>query len=338
MTERDSTVKHNLSATAHYASVLALILTCVTPGQSQPIAAIPDGYASQNGGTTGGGKTAPVTVTTASAFRSAVEDNEPAVVVVQGKLKVGDVRIGSNKTVIGADRGSGLYGGCVGVRGANCIFQNLIIGPSGSDAMELSGAKNVFIHKCEFVDGADGSLDIVRESDYVTVSWCKFYYVNQKSHRNTLMIGNRDDRTSDAGKLHVTVHHTWFSNKCNSRQPRVRYGHVHLYNNYYNNTGNAYCVGIGVHSRIRLENSHFDSINNPWNDMGGMKKDGQLGWKGIKFEKCSQPDFAPNKFPVFEPPYSFVMDKVEDVKRLLMDPVYGAGNRLIRHKGPSDSK
>ena len=323
-------MKQNILGTAGSTFALAVIMIAAVASYGQPVTpvAIPDGYATQNGGTTGGGSATPVIVTTASAFKAVAENDDPAVIFVQGKLNVGTVSIVSNKTIIGVDKNSGLYGGIVRVRGTNDIFQNLVIGPSNSDAMELSGAKNVFIHKCEFVDGADGSLDIVRESDYVTVSWCKFYYVNQTSHRNTLMIGNSDKRTSDAGKLHVTIHHTWFSDKCNSRQPRVRFGHVHLYNNYYSNTGNAYCVGMGIHSRIRLENTHFDNINHPWKDMAGMKNDGQLGWEDLKFDNCSQPTFAPNKFPVFDLSYSFTKDKVDDVKSLVTDRSYGAGNCL----------
>jgi pectate lyase len=295
-----------------------------------PPVAVPDGYATQNGGTTGGSSATPVTVTTASAFKSATKNNDPAVIIVQGKLDVGDVKIGSNKTIIGADTNSGLFGGCIGVRGSNYIFQNLIIGPSKTDAMELSGAKNVFIHKCEFVDGADGSLDIVRATDFVTVSWCKFYYVNQTTHRNTILIGNRDDATGDAGKLHVTIHHAWFAEKCNERLPRVRFGQVHLYNNYYGTAENNYCVGIGIHSRIRLEHSLFENITTPWKDYKGMENDGQIGWENLKFENCSAPTFAPNKFPVFELPYPFTKDKVENVKSFVTDPVSGAGNRLTR--------
>ena len=268
-------MKQNLLGTAGSTFALAVIMIAAVASYGQPVTpvAIPDGYATQNGGTTGGGSATPVIVTTASAFKAVAENDDPAVIFVQGKLNVGTVSIVSNKTIIGVDKNSGLYGGIVRVRGTNDIFQNLVIGPSNSDAMELSGAKNVFIHKCEFVDGADGSLDIVRESDYVTVSWCKFYYVNQTSHRNALMIGNSDKRTSDAGKLHVTIHH-------------------------------------------------------PWKDMAGMKNDGQLGWEDLKFDNCSQPTFAPNKFPVFDLPYSFTKDKVDDVKSLVTDRSYGAGNCL----------
>ena len=278
----------------------------------------PSGYAAMNGGTTGGGNATPDTVTTADDFKAVATQDTPAVIVVQGKLNVGEVNIGSNKTIIGADTESGLYGGVIKVKGRNDIFQNLIIGPSGDgdDGMELSGATNIYITKCEFYDGADGNLDIVRQSDYVTVSWCKFYYVNQTTHKNTLMIGNRDDATADRGKLHVTLHHNWFAEKCNSRMPRVRFGHVHIYNNYYNSVGNNYCIGIGVECNIRLENTLFDNINDPWADYGG-RDNGKLGWSGLKFVNCTQPTFMPNTYPVFDVPYPYTLDSVDHVEAIV---------------------
>jgi pectate lyase len=77
---------------------------------------VPDGYATQNGGMTGGGSATPKTVTTAAAFESATKNDDPAVIIVQGKLNVGSVKIGSNKTIIGADVNSGLHGGTIRVR------------------------------------------------------------------------------------------------------------------------------------------------------------------------------------------------------------------------------
>lgn len=323
-------MKYRLIGTAMNLFVLMFVLACSVEGHGHPPVAIPDGYATNDGGTTGGGNTAPITVTTVSAFKSAVDNNEPAVIIVKGKLKIGNVNIGSNKTVIGADPNSGFYGGGLSIQGTNYILQNLSIGPTNSKAIVLSGAKNVFIHKCEFVDCADGSLDILDKSDYVTVSWCKFYHVKQTSHRNIILIGIHDKNTYNTGKFHVTIHHTWFAHKCHSRQPRVRFGQVHLYNNYCNNSGNEYCIGIGVNSRIRLENSLFESINKAWTDLGGIGNVGQFGWKEIKFTNAKQPTDVPNKFPVFDPPYDFTLDKVDDVKSLVTDKTYGAGNCLSR--------
>ena len=294
---------------------------CVPLIQAQTIAS-PDGYA-QFQGTTGGGNATPVVVFTASEFRSAVSGSSPAVVIVSGRLNVGTVSIGSNKTIVGANSTSGLYGGVIRLGGSNYIIQNLIIGPNpDNDAMEVTGATKAFIHKCEFFDGGDGNLDIVRGSDYVTVSWCKFYYIDQTNHKLSVLIGNGDDVTTDEGKLHVTMHHNWFAEGCRSRMPRVRYGYVHIFNNYYSCTDNNYCIGTGYKSHIRLESSYFDNIKDPW-ETDQLNNEAQMGWDNLIFVGCSQPTYISNSYPVFDPPYSFEPDPVEDVKNMIR---MGAGN------------
>jgi len=281
-----------------------------------------DGYAGVKG-TTGGGTASPVVVSTVQEFMSAaVGNNDPAVVIVNGRLNVGTVSIGSNKTIAGINENAGLYGGTIQVRGTNCIFQNLTIGPGDADVMELSGATNVFITKCAFHDAGDEILSIVRESDYVTVSWCKFYFDNSHSHAFGHLIGNRDDRTSDRGKLHVTMHHNWYAHGIAGRQPRVRYGHVHIYNNYYNSVGSGYCIGVGYECHLRLENIYFDGVSAPWADYGGVEN-GEIGWNGLKFVGCNQPSFVKNSFPVYNLPYHYIADPVDSVKHAVLA---GAGN------------
>ncbi|MDI4632101.1 hypothetical protein J7U46_03480 [Pelomonas sp. V22] len=73
----------------------------------------------------------------------------------------------------------------------------------------------------------DGGLDIVRGSDYVTVSNSYF----SKHHKLTL-VGNGDSGRawSDAGRLHVTLTGNWWDST-GSRLPLVRFGQLHLYNN-----------------------------------------------------------------------------------------------------------
>jgi pectate lyase len=174
----------------------AMLLGAVATSIAQTIA-VPDGYATQNGGTTGGGNASPVTVSTASAFQSAVSGSTPAVVVVNGRLNVGNVTIGSNKTVVGANNSSGLYGGTIRLTGTNYIIQNLTIGPASGDTFEISGARNVFITKCEFYGSTDELCSIVRAADFVTVSWSKFHFPNSDSHSFAHLIGNADDATGD---------------------------------------------------------------------------------------------------------------------------------------------
>ena len=76
-------------------SAIIMILITTSLMMAQDIA-VPDGYASYSG-TTGGGSATPITVSTASEFNSAVNNNNPAVIIVEGRLNVGDVSIGSNK-------------------------------------------------------------------------------------------------------------------------------------------------------------------------------------------------------------------------------------------------
>jgi pectate lyase len=313
--------KYSVSVTNLFGTTNSIFATLTVSTNSSAVA-IPDGYATQNGGTTGGGNATPLIVSTAAAFQSAVNNNTPAVIIVNGILTVGTVSIGSNKTIMGANTNSGLTGGTIRVQGSNYIFQNLTIGPASGDTFEISGARNVFVTKCEFYGSTDELCSIVRAADFVTVSWSKFHFPNSDSHSFAHLIGNGDDVFTDRDKLHVTLHHNWYTEGVEGRMPRVRFGHVHIYNNFFNSVGNGYCIGIGVECNIRVENSHFESINNAWADYGGTSN-GELGWSGLKFVNCSQPTFMPNTFPVFTPPYPYSMDPVDNVKALVMA---GAGN------------
>ncbi|MFC2137800.1 T9SS type A sorting domain-containing protein [Bacteroidota bacterium] len=298
------------------------ILLCISLSCAQTIA-VPDGYAGYSG-TIGGGNATPDTVSTASDFKSAVTNDNPAIIVVDGRIDIGgDVSIGSNKTIVGANSSSGLYGGTIKIQETNNIIQNLSFGPSDADVMEASGATNIYVTQCEFYDSQDELFSIVREADYVTVSWCKFYFDNPTSHSFAHLIGNSDDRTSDRGKLHVTMHHNWYAHDIVERMPRVRFGNVHIYNNYYNSEGNGYCIGTGVECHIRLENSYFDNVNQLWKDWDGVSSGGEIGWHNLKLVDCTVPTYFTNSYPVYSLPYNYVLDPVDSVKSFVKA---GAGN------------
>ena len=238
-------------------------------------------------GTTGGSGNA-VTVTTAAAFRTAAQSGTSQVITVSGNLNLGSsaVSINSNKTIIGANSSSGVIG-CLSVSNkTNVIIQNLnISNPSGAgtgDGLEIS--------KCAFNNCADGALDIVRASDNVTVSWCRFNYSSQTSHNFVNLIGNGDDVTTDRGKLHVTMHHNWYDAGCQERMPRVRFGRVHCYNNYYAASGANYCVGVGNESQIKVENCYFLNQSNAWKNYSTSSAQGKINWNsGNVFSGTSIP-------------------------------------------------
>ncbi len=154
---------------------------------------------------------------------------------------------------------------------------------------------------------SDGALDIVRASDNVTVSWCRFGYTGQTAHNFANLIGNGDDVTTDRGKLHVTMHHNWYDAGCLERMPRVRFGQVHCYNNYYAASGANYCVGVGNESQIKVENCYFLNQSNAWKNYSSSGAQGRINWNsGNVFSGTSIPTWAPNS-SVFGVPYSYSM-------------------------------
>lgn len=216
----------------------------------------PLGYAAVEGQTTGGqgGKT--ITVATAEEFRAAAGLTEPLNIRVSSMLDLGDqtVRIVSNKTVLGLGNNAGFIGHIYLQGVSNIIIRNLTFkNPKGvgqGDGLSTHSTHHLWVDHCDFGDCADGQFDITHGSDFITVSWCKFSYTDKNnSHRLSMLIGNRDNLAAeDAGKLHVTLHHNWIGNLVQDRAPRVRFGEVHIFNNYYAAEGNNTCIGLGISS------------------------------------------------------------------------------------------
>lgn len=120
------------------------------------------------------------------------------------------------------------------------------------DLISINGGKRVWIDHCTFNDGDrpdklfppnfpfpqnqveqkiqhhDGLVDITNGADLVTLSYNHF-----QDHDKTSLIGGSDSKGDlDSGKLNVTYHDNWFDNS-GQRLPRVRFGKVHSYNNYF---------------------------------------------------------------------------------------------------------
>lgn len=249
----------------------------VVPVQTELVA---DGYASLNGGTTGGKGGDTVTVSTYADFKAAVQAKEAKVVVVKGTIRTTDgdgygLKIASNKTIMGKDSSATIYGG-ISISGVkNVIVYNININgtypnPGPSDGIDISnGTTNVWIHHVNIWNAEDGNLDIKGQANYITVSYVKFWYTDKNHpHRLNGLIGSgAANHPEDFGYLKVTYHHCWFSTLVNERMPRVMYGIAHVYNNYYNAPGNLYCVGVGSYASAYIENNYFKDVNNPINFM-----------------------------------------------------------------------
>lgn len=276
--------------------------------------------------TTGGEGGTTKVVDNAKDFKELVETEDvPYVLQVSGSIDLGSVggtaSIQSNKTIAGEDPNATIMGQLGFKNGSsNIIIERLNITNPGlygeGDGINLKEDINdVFITKCTLYDCEDGCLDITRRSDRITVSWCKFYFTAPHSDQSRVsLIGSSDNAADDLGKLHITLHHNWFGPLCWQRMPSVRYGRVHIYNNYYNCPGNLYGIRSRVQAECLIEDNYFDSINDPYyiyvHDPNEIT--GKIRASGNVFDNCSgQVDEGDDD--VFVPQYSYTLDNVLDV-------------------------
>jgi pectate lyase len=285
--------------------------------------------------TTGGEGGTTVTVGNAAHFKGLVETAEvPYVVQVSGTIDLGSVggrvSIRSNKTIMGVDPNAVIIGQLGFKKGSsNVIIERLTI-TNPEDYGEGDGVSvkedisNVFITKCTFYDCGDGCLDITRRSDHVTVSWCKFYFTGPNGDKSRVsLVGSGDSATDDLGKLHITFHHNWFDTGCWQRIPSVRFGRVHIYNNYYSCPGNLYGIRSRIQAECLIENNYFDSIHDPYyiyvHDPGEIT--GKIRALGNVRVNCTgRVDDGDDD--VFVPPYSYTPDDALDVPTIVQ---LGAG-------------
>ena len=229
-----------------------------------------EGYAAVPGRgmgvTTGGGFSPVVTVTTAAQFEAEAQKSTPGNIAVQGIIPLsGQIYVRSNKTVFGVGANSGFTGGGLKVSGhSNIIFRNLRISfPTGTDAIGIQNAHHIWIDHNELwsdrnhdIDFYDGLIDITHGTDFVTVSWNILH-----DHWKTSLVGHDDDNAAeDTGHLTVTYAHNYWLN-LDARQPSIRFGTAHIYNNLYVNGVN------GIHSRmgaqVLVENNVFRNVATP---------------------------------------------------------------------------
>lgn len=240
------------------------------------IAETPDfsiqGFATVGQGTTGGAGGATVIVRTESELKHYMQHPNPYIILIEGTITLGQGNhhspqhnmhsIAPNKTLFGLP-GATIKGGGFNIRGTrndgigeitrtNIIIRNLIFdGGAPDDYINIEhGARNVWIdHNTFNGPNGDGMVDVKREASLITISWNIIH-----SNHKTMLLGHDDKHTHDRGHLMVTYHNNYIYNS-QSRHPRIRYGKAHLFNNYFENTGD-YVMGPGIESEIISENNH----------------------------------------------------------------------------------
>ena len=267
-------------------SLLAVLALGATVATSAFAVTAPDlpmaGWATQNGGTTGGAGKTVVTVSNVSDLRKYAEAGNYTIYVKPGTYTVPSksaIKVGSNVTIYGY-QGAVLaqtYTGnkdedntIMNVAGKNVIIRNLTFKGAGAvdkdagDCLHVQGGTNVWLDHLDVYDGEDGNLDVINGANYVTISWTRFHYTSaSKEHQFSNLIGNSDGKTSDDGKLKTTLHHNWWDDGVKERMPRVRYGQVHVANNLFTTNSSSTCVRAGIKANLRVENNVFIGVNKP---------------------------------------------------------------------------
>jgi pectate lyase len=219
--------------------------------------------------------------TTAAQLATYASDASPRVIEIAGTFTLPRLEIASNKTLVGIGNNATINGG-ISIRGdsnapvTNVIVKNLRVNGAttgvDNDAMQIYFAHHVWIDHCEIWDGPDGNLDMSHAINWITVSWTKFRYTpdykrpsgETSDHRFSSLIGHSDDNTSeDEGRLKISFHHNWWAERVIERMPRVRFGQVHVFNNYFSSAGNNYCVRAGANAHLLVEANYFDRVNSP---------------------------------------------------------------------------
>jgi len=226
----------------------------------------PVGYAMVNGTTTGGYGGETVTVSNLDDLRFTAKSPDPMIIQVSGNFTdTGMVIISSNKTIVGMS-GATLNGVGLSIYGvSNVIIKNLRINKVlGADCITIKQeSHHIWIDHNELWqdrdhgwDYYDELMEVTDRSDYITISHNIFHDAH-----TALLVGSDDHQISDIGHLRVTMHSNYLYN-ISERQPSIRFGFMHIFNNYFLN-GSGYTIGVTLNGTVRTDNNLFESQNIP---------------------------------------------------------------------------
>ncbi len=296
-----------------------------TPTPAGTIPPIPtDGPIGWAAGTTGGQGGQVVTVSNQTDLLRYTQANGKYIIQVSGAIDITpkgrNIPIESDKTLIGITADAAIRQGVLFMEGvSNIIIRNLTVsdtyvegdwdGKSKPwDGIKLEGGTHhVWIDHCNITRHCDGAIDVVQGSDYVTISWNYFY-----NHNKVLLIASSD---SDSGDYHVTIHHNFFDGT-GQRHPRVRFGQVHVYNNYFRNLM-YYGMGPGCDAKIYSENNYMIGVATPVEGYDTAARPGGVKDFGSNVALNYHPEVVN-----WAPSYGYRLDPTSDVPAIVQN---GAG-------------
>ena len=225
------------------------------------------------------------------AWAKSREDNEsPEIVYLKGSFSAKDMEMvqitrSANISIIGLGEGAEFENiGFNITNSRNLIFQNLKIGKVlyPGDAFNISSSFHIWIDHCELFSDLsvtdaknvyDGLLDINYGSSFITVSWTYFH-----DHFKTSLISSSDD--FDLGYIdsasRITFRNNWFKDSF-ERNPSIRFGAVHIFNNYFENIHN-YGLASRLNANALVENNYYYNVSQPMVDRNFLIDDSLPGF------------------------------------------------------------
>ena len=140
----------------------------------------------------------------------------------------------------------------------NIIIRNItFIGPGafdcdGDDLLCFDGVRNAWVDHCDFQDGIDENFGIKRNSNFITISWCRFRYLmppipaegsGVKDHRFSNLVGMSTNDHPEEGDYLITLLWCWWDDGCTERMVRARNSHLHFINCYWGSPDAIYYIG-----------------------------------------------------------------------------------------------
>jgi len=262
-------------------------------GGTPPDSGQPIGFATLNGGTTGGKGAAVVTATTYAELKMYAESSTAYIIKVQGTISNGanggKISIKSNKTIVGVGSTAFLNG--VGLEIANnnnVIIQNLrmtmmgvttrvdtagvytssddegvpAILVNGGDIISISGtSKNIWIDHCELFNedpavqtNHDLYDGLIDIKGQTGFITISWNYLHD--HHKAGLVGASDTDLYDDRK--VTLHHNYYKN-VKLRMPMYRGAVGHFFNNYLVGAEDASEIRAGT--CVRVEKNYYEALH-----------------------------------------------------------------------------
>lgn len=309
------------------------------------------GYATQNGGTNGGGGGILVTATNFTQLKQYLESTTTNYVVkvtqtIYNGEKGGSIRVANNKTLVGVGNQAFLDGiGLSIINARNVIIRNVrfsmvsitnrtdpavydIDGDegrpqiivNGGDCVSIDGGTNIWIDHCEFSSenpAVQTNQDLydglvdIKGNSAFITLSWNYFHDHHKTH----LVGSSD---SDNYDRRITWHHNHYSN-IKSRLPLYRYGTGHFVNNYLVNIGSGGCNSRNG-ACLKVESNVFETVRNPIVSDGNPA--GQFQLTGNLSSNITGTAFPATSTCTASIPYNFVADAASDVKAKVLQ---GAG-------------